>query len=212
MFQRNATPRAAAMRASSCVKRCASPDSSLAVKMPPASLLAARRERGLDRDALVDASSRRGRSRTRASARPARTPCANSARVGVERQDAALEVVVLDAGLARAAPAGSRASTARGCRHWIVLRRVRDGRHSSRNCRPQRHCRGSSAQPEQQRRVLAGPATSGSSAARSGLAHGSACDAEIWPPLANDVSSAGARLAVDDRDLVAVLRRGTTRR
>ena len=71
-----------------------------------------------------------------------------------------------------------------------MLRRVRAGRHSSRNCRPQRHCRGS-----RRRRNSSGASSCPSHLQRSwrgasGLAHGSAYDAEIWPPLANEVSSA----------------------
>src|SRR5208282_2732925 len=69
-----------------------------------------------------------------------------------------------------------------------MLRRVRHGRHSTKNCSPQRHCcqssrgrksNGASACPSQ-RRIFMGAA---------GLAHGSTCDTEIWPPLANEVSS-----------------------
>ena len=131
------------MRASSCVKRCASPDSSDAVKMPPASLLAARRERRLDRDALVDASSRRGRSRTCAHQRGRRDTVREFLRVGVERQDAALEVVVFDAGLRAQVAAGSRANTARGSGTGSCCAACARAGTRSRNCSPQRHCCGS---------------------------------------------------------------------
>ena len=87
-----------------------------------------------------------------------------------------------------------------------MLWRVRDGRHSSRNCSAPAPLAPVGAQPEEQRRIRAARATSGSSRGASGFAHGSAYDAEIWPPLANDVSSAAPRLAVDDRHLVAVAR------
>ena len=86
-----------------------------------------------------------------------------------------------------------------------MLRRVRDGRHSSRNCRPQRHCRGSSAQAEQQRRVLL-PEPLEDLQRR----------VRVRPRLGvrrRDLAAVGerrlqrrARLAVDDRDLVPVLR------
>jgi hypothetical protein len=45
------------------------------------------------------------------------------------------------------------------------------------------------AQPEEQRRVLA-PSHFATLSGASGFAHGSAYDAEIWPPFANEVSSA----------------------
>ena len=104
---------------------------------------------------------------------------------------------------ARSSCRQSREYSAR-LRHWIVLCRVRDGRHSSRNCRPQRHCRQSSAQPKQQRRVVAAPSHCRIFSGAPGLAQGSAYDAEIWPPFANDVSSAAPALPVDDRDFVTV--------
>src|SRR5215831_20440512 len=71
-----------------------------------------------------------------------------------------------------------------------MLRRTRDGRHSSRNCVPQAHWRGS------MRRRKSSGASSRQIRLRifsgaSGLAHGSACEAEIWPPFANEVSRPG---------------------
>ena len=50
-----------------------------------------------------------------------------------------------------------------------------------------------------------GPATCRIFAGASGFAHGSAYDAEIWPPLANDVSSAAPGVPVDHGDFVAVV-------
>ena len=123
------TPRSAAMRASSCVKRCASPDSSVDREDAAGELVAARRERGLDRDAFVRRSSRRGRSRTCASARPTRRraripsgPCRTD-RMPRSRWSYSMPVC------ARSSFRQSREYSAR-LRHWIVLCRVRDGRHS----------------------------------------------------------------------------------
>ena len=96
MPQRNATPRAAASRASSCVNCCASPDSSLGGVDAADEPVAARRERRLDRDAFVD------RLHVAVAAVFAhqlrrRDAVVELLGVGVELQDAALEVVVLDA-------------------------------------------------------------------------------------------------------------------
>src|SRR5207245_4906012 len=74
---------------------------------------------------------------------------------------------------------------------WRVLCAWRAAVHSRRNASPQRHCArsarsrkssGASSRPSQ-RRILAGAC---------GFAYGCACDTEIWPPLANEVSSPAA--------------------
>src|SRR3954462_14617529 len=72
-----------------------------------------------------------------------------------------------------------------------MLWRVRAGRHSRRKESPHNHWRrwgrsrnssGESSRPSHFR-ILSGAV---------GLAHGSACDTEIWPPLANEVSMPAA--------------------
>ena len=204
-FQRNATPRAAAMRASSCVKRCASPDSSLAVKMPPASFVAARRERRLDRDALVDglhvavatelAHERGGAHAVRElRARRCRTRGCR-ARDGRRRCRSA----------ARSARRQSREYSAR-FRHWIVLRRVRDGRHSIRNCRPQRHCAGS-RRSRNSSGASSWPSHLMIFAGASGIGPRLRVRRRDLPAVGERRLERGACVAVDDRDVVPVLAR-----
>src|SRR4051812_45073394 len=72
-----------------------------------------------------------------------------------------------------------------------MLWRVREGRHSRRKARPHSHWRKSG------RRRKSNGASSRASHLRTlsgaeGLAHGSACETEIWPPLANEVSMPAA--------------------
>src|SRR6185369_11056480 len=72
-----------------------------------------------------------------------------------------------------------------------MLCRVRAAVHSRRNERPHSHCLTSG-----RRRKSSGASSRASHfsslSGAAGLAQGSACDTEIWPPLANDVSRPAA--------------------
>ena len=111
--------------------------------------------------------------------------------VGGELQDAALEVVVADAELARAARAGIRGCSrqgrrACGCGAGSGRESIRAGSaaphsHCARSARG-RNSSGASSRPSQ-RRIFG---------TTEGFAQGSAWPAEIWPPLANEVSRPAA--------------------
>jgi hypothetical protein len=128
--------------------------------------------------------------------------CSNSRCIGIEMQDAALELVVVEGqfapqGLQRGAAGQPEATMAR------MLARARAAVHWRRKRRPQAHCAGS-ARKRQSSGASSRPIQRSALSGACGLAQGSAWLTEIWPPLAKLVSCAGSRLALDHRHLMPV--------